>query len=89
MNQTERRIYNREKQRMYRDIQRGRPARPYKKSPTYGMTIEEIMKAAGHCGFCGCLLTSEWHDKHPLVGCMRYIAEYKGRVLGTSDSPKV
>jgi hypothetical protein len=78
MNREQWRVYNREKQRIYREIKRGCPARPYVK-------IEEIMKAAGHCGFCGMLLTSEYHQKHPLIGCQKFM----GRGLGSSDSPKV
>ena len=51
-------------------MKRGKPPREYNK-------IEDIMREAGHCGFCGCLLASEWHDKHPLVGCERYIEAYR------------
>lgn len=78
MTKDELRAYNREKQASYRLKRRGVP-RKYTKTILFIQRftpIEEIMKSAGHCGYCGILLSHEWHDKHPLVGCMRYIKEY-------------
>jgi hypothetical protein len=93
MTKEQRKKYNAEKQRLYRKLTRGKEARKYEKSEHYQdgrMTIEQIMTAAGHCGFCGCLLSSEWHDKHPLVGCERYIREYHQGVPPRGDeSPKL
>lgn len=80
MTSDKRKVYNREKQRFYRTMRRGKPARPYVKTDLYvppRTTTEEILRAAGHCPYCGILLSSEWHDKHPLVGCMKAIKEYK------------
>ena len=74
-----RREYLTLKAREYREKQRGKPARPYKKTENYQigfMSIEVIMKQAGHCGYCGILLSHPWHDAHPLVGCEKYIKEY-------------
>ena len=79
MTHEQRKAYNAEKQRLYRELQRGKPAREYKKTESYRigfMSIEVIMKQAGHCGYCGILLSHPWHDAHPLVGCERYIKEY-------------
>ena len=98
MNRAEKLAYKRRKQKEYRDKARGKA--PHHKPTFVGYTItervkdirlttEEIMQRAGHCGYCGCLLTHEWHDKHPLVGCERYIREYRDGLLGSSDSPKV
>ena len=81
MNREQWRVYNREKQRVYREIKRGCPARQYVK-------IEEIMKAAGHCGFCGMLLDAEYHNKHPLKGCERYIREWMDSSKAELRSPK-
>lgn len=78
MNKEEWRVYNRQKQAEYRLKKRGEP-RKYIKTEAFfhrSISIEVIMKEAGHCGFCGILLSNEWHDKHPLVGCERYIKEY-------------
>jgi len=75
----QRRKYLTEKAREYRIKKRGEP-RKYIKTEAFklrSISIEVIMKEAGHCGFCGCLLSHEWHDKHPLKGCERYIKEYK------------
>lgn len=58
---------NRKLVKKYRDEQRGKPPRPY-----ITLTkVEEILKAAGHCSFCGMLLDSEFHRLHPLVGCIK------------------
>lgn len=39
-----------------------RAKRGYKRQPT-----------GQHCGFCGMLLSSEYHKLHPLRGCERYM----------------
>ena len=98
MKREERNAYNRRKQKEYRDLKRGAP--PHHKPTFIKYTItarvlnihvptEQILKQAGHCGYCGMLLDHEYHDKHPLVGCERYIREYRDGLLGSSDSPKV
>jgi len=78
MNREERNAYNRRKQKEYRDLKRGAP--PHHKPTFVKYTItarvlnihvptEEILRQAGHCSYCGMLLESEYHQKHPLVGC--------------------
>ena len=64
MNQAQWRVYNREKQRLYRERKRGHVARPYNK-------VKDILEQAGHCPFCAMLLDSEYHKAHPLVGCLK------------------
>ena len=78
MNREQWRVYNRQKQRIYRDIKRGRPPHPYNK-------VEEILRQAGHCGFCGMLLSAEYHQKHPLIGCQKFM----GRPPRGDESPKL
>lgn len=56
-------LYQRDWHRAYRR-KKGLKREPYK-------TTEAIMKEAGHCGYCGMLLESEYHKKHPLVGCLK------------------
>ena len=75
------RVYNKEKQRLYRDMKRGKPPRLYTK-------IEDIMREAGHCGFCGMLLISKYHQIHPLIGCERYIREWMDSSKAELRSPK-
>lgn len=67
MTPEERRVYNARKQREYRR-RRGLKREPYK--PLTISATEEILKSAGHCGYCGMLLESDYHKTHPLVGCL-------------------
>lgn len=60
-----RRKYLTEKAREYNTKKRGKPARKY---ITFTQ-VEIIFKSAGHCSYCGCLLSSEWHAKNMLKGC--------------------
>lgn len=78
MTTEERKEYNKKKQKEYRDKQRGEPPHHRPTFVKYTITeavlnihipTEEILKEAGHCSYCGMLLTSEYHQKHPLVGC--------------------
>ena len=85
MNREQKLAYKKRKQKEYRDKARGKPPHHRPTFVAYTITTavlnihvptEEILKSAGHCGYCGCLLSHEWHDQHPLVGCERYIREY-------------
>ena len=69
MNREEWRVYNRNKQKYYRNLRRGKPARPYNKS-------DDIMKSEGHCGCCGMLVSSDYHQRHPLVGCLKWAEKH-------------
>lgn len=69
-------IYNRKKQIEYRTKKRGRP--PHHSTTFVKYTrIEEILTSEGHCGFCQMLLSSDYHNNHPLVGCRRHIEKYR------------
>ena len=65
MNKERWRVYNRRKQREYRA--KWRKEHPLTKAQ---LKQEEIFKAVGHCTFCGMLLDSEYHNLHPLRGCL-------------------
>lgn len=64
------RAYNRTKQKEYRDKKRGKPAHHSVYYVGY-QKVDVILKSPGHCTFCGMLLESEYHKKHPLVGCQK------------------
>lgn len=66
MNKDQWRKYNREKQWEYRCKKRGGLPRSYINEKR----AEEIFKSVGHCAHCGMKLESEYHQKHPLVGCL-------------------
>lgn len=64
-----RREYKRLKQMEYRTRKRGCPPRSWRHTED---VMNELVKLEGHCKFCGMLLESEYHKKHPLVGCLKY-----------------
>ena len=95
MNREEWRIYNKNKQKEYRDkarnekAARGEITRPYIKSPTYWdkfTPVEEIFRRTGHCTYCGMLLSSEYHKQHPLIGCQKAQKRMGSSVARTSVS---
>jgi hypothetical protein len=62
--------YHAKKQKAYRDIKRGKPPHHLPTFVKY-TRAEEVFIASGHCSYCGMLLSSEYHKKHPLVGCQK------------------
>lgn len=75
MNREEWRKYNREKQREYR----GYPQESLVKRNNLGQVVEGYSlrnpdfykdSQSQRCSFCKMLLTSEYHMKYPLQGCL-------------------
>ena len=58
MTPEQRRVYNRNKQRQYRDAKRGKPPRKW-------ISTERIFGEEGHCNSCGMRLDAEFHIKFP------------------------
>lgn len=68
------RFYNALKQKIYRD------KAPNSHHGQVGRPKKEVFSTPDHCKFCSMLLTSDYHNKHPLVGCEKYIHEYRAHI---------
>ena len=69
--------YNRRKQREYRNAKRGKDPREYiKRIPEPYRRWDDVFMSEGHCGCCGMLLSSEYHQGHPLVGCLKWAEKH-------------